>query len=202
MATSLSRTTSLVVAISASGITASPLSGQTTAWYSGTWTFQWMPNNGNDWPTSYRIRNLKSRIYQTAIKDGSGTAKVYLTGGADKSVATAPTTPPDSLSISQPVITTDSSIPNLTVKTTVADKYVSKGISGGWATTRTSTTLVIREYTAAYFTANFSMPSSVILTFTCESQDITASINYNSSSNSGSVVANAMAMETFSGENI
>jgi hypothetical protein len=184
----------------ATGTTTGTVSGTAQAAYSGTWTFRWIPSSSSDWPSAYTIKQVKTRMYTAHLANATGTARSFITGGADQALITLPSSPTATFSLPAPTQSTDTSVPNLTVKTTIVDSSHTSALSGGWSQTKQAVTIVERSYTAAYFTSNFSAPADVVLTFTLESQDISASLSYSSSSSSGGGAANAVATEFFSGQ--
>src|SRR5436190_46824 len=49
--------TSFVGHVAISGQTSSELYAQSVGAYSGSWTFTWVPNGANDWPSAYTIKS-------------------------------------------------------------------------------------------------------------------------------------------------
>jgi hypothetical protein len=139
-------------------------------------------------------------MYTAQLINATGTVTGLITGGATQATVTLPSSPTATSTFPTPSTTTDTSIPNLTIKTTTLNGFFSHSVSGGWRQMRQQMTVIERSYTAAWFTSNFSVPADVVLTFTVESQDVSASLNYSSSSSSGHGAASVLATETFTGQ--
>lgn len=180
------------------GQTTGTVTAQGQVAYSGTWTFTWKPDNSTDWPPTYKIKSIKARTYQSIISNGTGSARVLLTGGADVANAVSPATGTPSTSIPSVGTTTDNTVPYLTVVTKSMSSDAKKSMpSSGWIQTKTSTVSVERTYTATYFTSNFSAPANVVLTFTVESVDLSADFSFSGSSTSSVAAAIIGASEIY-----
>lgn len=194
---SMSKSTSATLVTSA-GQTSGTVTAQARAAYSGTWTFQWVPDNSTDWPAAYTIKSIKTKIYQTVIRKGSGTVKVLVTGGADLSKLDS-TSAPSSVNANPTSSTsTDTSVSNLTVVTkTIADNTTRAVSTDAWMKSQVATEIKERAYTATYFTANFGSPSAVTLTFTVESIDLSADLSFSGTASDSVGAAIAAASEVY-----
>ena len=197
MATSRSTT---AVLVTSAGQTTGSVTAQAHAAYSGTWTFQWVPDNATDWPTAYTIKSIKSRIYKTVVYKGSGTVKVLLTGGADLSKLDSSVTPTSVSAAPSVTSNTDTSVANLTVVTkTMASSSTAALSTDGWLKTQMSSVIAERAYTAGYFTSNFTTPSAVTLTFTVDNVDLSTDLSFSGTASDSVGAAIAAASEVYQG---
>jgi hypothetical protein len=182
------------------GQTSSELFAEAVGAYSGTWTFRWIPNGANDWPSAYTIKSISQRGYNAIVKDGTGTAKVKVTGGSDLVTVSLPSTITDSSSFPAPSTSVDTTVSGRTITTKSVTHSTLRTISGArWQRSGTYT-IVDRAYTAQYFLDNFADPEEVELIFSVSAVDLTARVDYTGSSSASFGSAVIFASDVFSGQ--
>jgi hypothetical protein len=196
VAVSMSQRTGCVATASAGGVSSTALSGSTTASYSGTWTFRWVPSSSTDWPSAYTISQTSIRTFSAIVNGATGTAQV------DTCLATLAGPPPtqgtgDLLT----TVTTNTSTPNLTITTTnmVLNQY-DHAVSNGWVSERRTTVSTKSAYSAAYFPANFTAPANIVLTFNVSATGTPSISGYTSANTGGGIAATFTAVDVFSGQ--
>jgi len=195
-----SERTALSALTGISGVTSGTVVGQAQASYSsGTWTFQWHPDNSTDWPSDYKVKSMLMKGFTASAANGTGTVSVSV-GGTTQVSVTLPNSASAVVEQTPASITTTTPDTNLTVVTTTFSRHNASAITSGWMESRSSTVTTVRSYAAAYFPAHYSTPADVILTFSPANVSVSADSSFSSSSSSGSCVGMTTAAELYSGE--
>ncbi len=197
MSYALSGKTMAIAYASVFGQTGSALYAQAQAANSGTWTFTWQPTSSSDWPSACTIQSISQRGYKAFCKGGTGTAHVYVTGGADLVTSTLPNTASPVLDAPVPTVQVDTSDPNLTITTSTSSLHTIQGLTGAWWERRIDTVGVTRAYAAAWFPAHFATPSAITITFTVSNTDVTARVDFTGSASDSAAAASAIVSDIY-----
>lgn len=192
-------------ALGAVGITAptgtSALTGSAEVGYGGSWNFQWLPANSTDWPPDTTITSVHHESYHAMVSNGTGSvtitdantstqlAKAYLPNMGESLDDNPGTT-----------ITTDTSDPNVTITTTTSYVHHTSSSSTDMTDVIEKVVLVRRAYTAAWFTANFTTPYDVLMTYPVTSTDVSSSVSFTSSGSGQAASSSTGLVDTFTFE--
>ena len=191
----------MVLNLSAMGVSAANQQQSNQANRSNTtYTFTWVPSNSTDWPSAYTIKSIENIVYTCSVKDTTATAQVFqgtsptpviqvVYPGTNTAIAQAPT-----------ATTTTTSGTGYTTKTTVVNTRNSGAHTNGWIRAYGTSTTVETNYTAGYFTANFTQPSAIQIVVTIPNKVIKASLNYSGSSANSAASVTAVLSTIVAGQ--
>jgi fibronectin type 3 domain-containing protein len=198
--------TSLLASANAFGSVTSTVSSQTSAHYSGTWTFTW---KGTSWPTLYVIQRLQKSVYSASVDGGTGSATVSNTGGATIVSAAFPIIGSAVTQLPATVVTFNTSDLSLPVLASATTSHVSgaepapgatTGADAGWVDTIFGLTITKTAYTGQYFQAHFTTPQAITFSLTTVPADVTVSASLsNTTSSAGNSMATASVSDVYSG---